>query len=149
MTPPRLPGCLPSGRARGSFLRGWRLLAVDGFEVDLPDIPANAAEFGYAGSGENRPGFPKARVVAVAECGTHAFVAAEVAGYGTGEKTMAQRLYPRLRPDELLTADRGFYSWAGWDTAPPRPVRRCCGGPRHSWSCRCCGCCLMAPTCRW
>lgn len=34
-----------------------------------------------------------------------------------GEKTLAQRLYPRLRTDELLTADRGFYSWQAWDTA--------------------------------
>ncbi|MGH3788654.1 MAG: hypothetical protein ACRDRG_19380 [Pseudonocardiaceae bacterium] len=40
--------------ARGSFLRGWRLLAIDGFEVDVPDTDANAAEFGYAGSGPNR-----------------------------------------------------------------------------------------------
>ena len=110
-------GLLALGTARGSFLRGWRLLAIDGFEVDVPDTPANAAEFGYAGSGENRSAFPKARVVALAECGTHAFVAAQVAGYGTGEKTLAQRLYPGLRPDQLLTADRGFYSWAAWDTA--------------------------------
>ena len=101
------------GTARGSFLRRWRLLAIDGFEVDLPDSQANAAEFGYAGSGENRSAFPKARVVALAECGTHAFVAAEVDAYAVGEKTLAQRLYPRLRADELLTADRGFYSWAG------------------------------------
>ncbi len=110
-------GLLALGTARGSFLRGWRLLAIDGFELDLPDTPGNAEEFGYAGSGENRSAFPKARVVAMAECGTHAFVAAEVAGYGTGEKTLAARLYSRLRPDELLTADRGFYSWTGWDTA--------------------------------
>ena len=34
-----------------------------------------------------------------------------------GEKTLAQRLLPRLRADELLTADRGFYSWQAWDTA--------------------------------
>jgi hypothetical protein len=105
------------GTARGSFLRGWRLLAIDGFEVDVPDSADNAAEFGYAGSGENRSGFPKARVVAMAECGTHAFVAAEIGSYATGEKTLAQRLYPRLRDDELLTADRGFYSWTAWDTA--------------------------------
>lgn len=110
-------GLLALGAARGSFLRGWRLLAIDGFEVDVPDTPANAEEFGYAGSGENRSAFPKARVVALAECGTHAFVAAEVAGYSTGEKTLAQRLYPRLRRDELLTADRGFYSFAAWDAA--------------------------------
>ena len=110
-------GLAALGTARGSFLRGWRLLAIDGFELDMPDTPANAAEFGYAGSGQNRSAFPKARVVALAECGTHAFLAAEVDSYGVGEKTLAQRLYPRLRRDELLTADRGFYSWQAWDTA--------------------------------
>lgn len=113
-------GLIAVGTARGSFLRGWRLVAIDGFELDLPDTAANAAEFGYAGSGANRSAFPKARVVALCECGTHAFLAAEIgpiSGKGAGEKTLAQRLYPRLRGDELLTADRGFYSWAGWDTA--------------------------------
>jgi hypothetical protein len=105
------------GTARGSFLRSWRLLAIDGFEVDVPDSTENAAEFGYAGSGENRSAFPKARVVALSECGTHAFVAAEIGDYATGEKTLAQPLYSRLRADELLTADRGFYSWTAWDTA--------------------------------
>src|SRR6266508_649683 len=110
-------GAVALGTARGSFLRRWRLLAIDGFEIDVPDSVENAAEFGYAGSGDNRSAFPKARVVAVAECGTHAFVAAEVDAYRVGEKTLAQRLYPRLRADELLTADRGFYSWTAWDTA--------------------------------
>src|SRR6266536_1272332 len=110
-------GLLALGTARGAFLRGWRLLAIDGFELDAPDTPANAAEFGYAGCGENRSAFCKARVVALAECGTHAFLAAEVAGYAVGEKTLAQRLYSRLRTDELLTADRGFYSYKAWDTA--------------------------------
>lgn len=105
------------GMARGSFLRRWRLLAIDGFGVDVPDSAANAAEFGYAGSGDNRSAFPKVRVVALAECGTHAVVAAEVDAYRVGEKTLAQRLYPRLRRDELLTADRGFYSWRAWDAA--------------------------------
>jgi len=105
------------GTARGSFLRRWRLLGIDGFEIEVPDSDENAAEFGYAGSGEHRSALPKARVVALAECGTHAFVAAEVAPYAVGEKTLAARLYPRLRADELLTADRGFYSWPAWDTA--------------------------------
>ncbi len=105
------------GTARGAFLRGWRLLAIDGFEVDVPDSDANIAEFGYAGSGDNRSAFPKARVVALAECGTHAFLAAEIGSYATGEKTLAQPLYSRLRDDELLTADRGFYSWTAWDAA--------------------------------
>jgi hypothetical protein len=106
----------PKG-ARGSWLRRWRLLAIDGFDVDVPDTPGNAEEFGYAGSGANRSAFPKARVVAVAECGTHAFLDADVDAYAVGEKTMANRLYPQLQADELLTADRGFYSFHGWELA--------------------------------
>ena len=134
--PPRVPGVVrthlrPGRRARPARPPRWRrwaprggrscagggCWAIDGFEIDLPDSKENAAEFGYAGSGDNRSAFPKARVVALAECGTHAFVAAEVDAYAVGEKTLAQRLYPRLRADELLTADRGFYSWQAWDTA--------------------------------
>jgi hypothetical protein len=47
-------GLLALGTARGAWLRGWRLLAIDGFDVDVPDSKENAAEFGYAGSGANR-----------------------------------------------------------------------------------------------
>jgi hypothetical protein len=43
---------------RGSWLRQRRVLGIDGFDVDLPDTPENAAEFGYAGSGEHRSAFP-------------------------------------------------------------------------------------------
>ena len=103
--------------SRGSWLRRWRLLAIDGFDVDVPDTPANVEEFGYAGSGINRSAYPKARVVALAECGTHAFLAAEVDAYAVGEKTLANRLYPRLNRDELLTADRNFYSFQAWGLA--------------------------------
>ena len=102
---------------RGAWLRGWRLLAIDGFDVDVPDTAANAGEFGYAGSGENRSAYPKVRVVALSECGTHAFLAAEVDAYAVGEKSLANRLYPRLNPDELLTADRNFYSFGAWALA--------------------------------
>ncbi len=105
------------GGTRGAWLRKWRLLAIDGFAVDLPDTPANAEEFGYAGSGANRSAFPKARVVALAECGTHAFLAAEVGAWSTGEKTLTNRLYQRLNPEELLTADRNFYSFDAWELA--------------------------------
>ena len=51
------------------------------------------------------------------ECGTHAFLAAEVGAYSVGEKTLANRLYGRLRRGELLTADRGFYSFSAGDLA--------------------------------
>jgi hypothetical protein len=102
---------------RGALLRDWRVLAIDGFDVDLPDSAENAAEFGHAGSGPNRSAYPKARVVALSECGTHAFLAAEVGPYAAGEKTLSKPLYGRLQPDELLTADRNFYSYPAWGQA--------------------------------
>jgi hypothetical protein len=138
-------GMAALGTARGSFLRRWRLLAIDGFEIDVPDSAQNAAEFGYAGSGDNRSAFPKARVVALSECGTHAFVAAEVDAYRVGERTLAQRLYPGYAPMScsLLT---GASTPGRPGTPPSRPVRRCCGGPRPSWSCPWCGCWAMGPT---
>src|SRR6266571_3169773 len=124
---------------RGAWLRRWRLLAIDGFDADLSDSDANVAEFGYAGSGGNRSAFPKARVVALAECGTHAFVAAEVDAWSVGEKTLAAKLYPRLRRDELLTADRNFYSFDAWSVAVRtgaallwRAPRSCGAGPART-----------------
>ena len=102
---------------RGAWLRDRRLTALDGFDVDLPDSDDNAAEFGYASGGQGESGYPKARVVALTECGTHAFLAAEIGPYSVGEKTLARRLYPRLHDDEILTADRGFYSFEDWGLA--------------------------------
>jgi Insertion element 4 transposase N-terminal/Transposase DDE domain len=105
---------------RGAFVGSWRLMAVDGFEWDAPDSKENAAEFGYAGSGVDRSAFPKVRVVSISECASHAVVDAEIgpiAGKGSGEQTLARRLYRRLEPDWLLIADRNFYNWADWCAA--------------------------------
>ena len=59
-------------------------------------------------------------MVTVSECGSHAVVDAAIGGItgkGSGEQTLARRLYPRLEPDWLLIADRNFYNWADWCTA--------------------------------
>ena len=103
---------------RGAFLGRWRLMSIDGFEWDVPDTTQNAAAFGYPGAGERgRPAFPKARVVTVSECASHAVADAEiggVAGKGAGEQSLARPLYRRLEEDWLLIADRNFYNWADW-----------------------------------
>ncbi|GAB7050074.1 hypothetical protein JCM9534A_80000 [Catenuloplanes indicus JCM 9534] len=101
----------------GAWLRDRRVLAIDGFDVDVPDTMENAAEFGYSRTGGGPSAFPKARVVALTECGTHAFLAAEVGAYAVAEQTLAMPLYSRLRRGELLTADRAFYSFTAWDRA--------------------------------
>jgi hypothetical protein len=102
---------------RGAWLRGWRVLAIDGFDVDVADTAGNVEEFGRTKSGTGESAFPKARVVAVTECGTHAFLAAQVGPWSDGEHTLSMPLYSRLRPGELLTADRNFYSFTAWDRA--------------------------------
>jgi hypothetical protein len=101
----------------GAFLGGWRLMAVDGFEWDAPDTPANADAFGYAGGSQHPSAFPKVRVVTLSEVGSHAKTGAAigpVTGAGSGERALARTLYPRLEEDQLLLADRNFYSFTDW-----------------------------------
>ena len=104
---------------RGAFLRDWRLMAIDGFELDVPDTAANASAFGYS-AGDGRPAFPKVRVVTIGECGSHAKIAAQmgpVGGKGSCEQALARRMFGRLEQDWLLIADRGFYNWPDWQAA--------------------------------
>jgi hypothetical protein len=106
---------------RGAFLGPWRLVSIDGAEWDVPDTKENAAAFGYPGAGEGgKAAYPKARVVTVSECGSHGALDAEigpVASKGSGEQSLARRLYPRLERGWLLIADRNFYSWDDWCAA--------------------------------
>jgi hypothetical protein len=102
---------------QGAWLGPWRLMAVDGFEWDAPDTPANVAEFGYGGSAEHATPFPKVRVVTLSECASHAVVAAATAGTAVGEQVLARQLWPRLEADWLLLADRNFFNWADWRAA--------------------------------
>src|SRR5438093_1225572 len=102
----------------GAFLGPWRLMSVDGMEWDVPDTPANRAFFGSKAGSEGPAAFPKARVVTVSECGSHAAVAAAVGpaagGKGSGEQALARRLYPGLEEGWLVLADRNFYSFNDW-----------------------------------
>ena len=105
----------------GAFLGAWRKMSIDGLEWDAPDTAANAAEFGYPGTGNGgKAAFPKVRVVTIAECASHAPVLAALGpcvSKGSGEQSLARELYPRLEDGWLPIADRNFYNWADWCTA--------------------------------
>ena len=105
----------------GAFLGNWRKMSIDGLEWDVPDTAANAAEFGYPGTGtDGRAAFPKARAVTIGECASHAPVLAAIGpctSKGSGEQSLARELYPRLEEDWLLIAGRNFYNWQDWCTA--------------------------------
>ncbi|WP_196470134.1 IS4 family transposase [Planomonospora sp. ID91781] len=101
----------------GAWLGRWRLMAIDGFILDLPDTAANLAEFPNDSAGGYETVYPQARVVAISEYASHAIVAADTSGCWDSEQTLAYSLYGRLTPEMLLTADRGFYSFRAWQYA--------------------------------
>lgn len=102
----------------GVWLAGRRLVAIDGMCLDVADTPSNAEHFGRPGVNKGeQAAFPQARVVALAECGTHAVFAARIGTYAESEATLAEQLLDRLVPGMLLTADRGFFSHALWRKA--------------------------------
>jgi transposase IS4-like protein/DDE family transposase len=103
-------GCVPlaTPATPGGFYRGLRLVSMDGSNLDTPDTPDNVATFGRPGSGRGESAFPQLRMVALAECGTHAVFAAALGPYSAGEATLAKRLVGSLEADMLVLADRGF-----------------------------------------
>lgn len=111
----------PLGTAdtKGVWLRGWRLMSLDGTCLDLADTPVNDATFSRPGSGrgESRGAFPQLRVVGLCESGTHAICDAALGPYSLGETTLARDVLRSLAPGMLCIADRNFYSGKLWGEA--------------------------------
>jgi hypothetical protein len=102
----------------GAWLAGRRLVAIDGTCLDVADTAENAEFFGRPGVNKGeQAAFPQARVVALAECGSHAMFDAVVGSYTTAENTLARDLIDRLEPGMLVLADRGFCGFPLWSRA--------------------------------
>lgn len=115
-----VPGDTPAANADmpGTVVAGKRAVAIDGFTVDVPDSEDNDAHFGRPGvSRGEKSAFPQARVVGLAECGTHVMCGARIGVYGDGEQDLAGELIDTLSPEMLLIADRGFFSYTLWRRA--------------------------------
>jgi hypothetical protein len=106
----------------GGFWRGRRVLSVDGTTLDVQDTAVNWARFGGPGTADEsgrvvRGGFPKVRVVALAECGTRALIAARLGSYATCQKALTLELLPLLGKGMLVLADRNFPGYDLWGKA--------------------------------
>jgi hypothetical protein len=114
----RAAGPLATEQTRGAWYRGLRVLSLDGTTLDVPDTPANVAAFGRPPSSRGeQAAFPQVRVVAVAECGTHAIIDAALGPLASGELTLAPKVFGRLGEGVLVLADRGFVSFELWRQA--------------------------------
>ena len=112
--------CVPlaSPETPGAWYRGWQLVAMDGTTLDVADTAGNAAAFGRPGTSRGaRSAFPQLRVVALAECSTHALFAARMGPCTTGEVTLAKDLVTALGPGMLCLADRGFTAYPLFESA--------------------------------
>lgn len=108
----------------GGFYCGYRLVAVDGTVLNLPDTPANERAFGRPSGGSRGAGaFPQCRKTSLVELGTHVELDFLVKPVGCGETTAMQALWRSVPPNSLLLWDRGFFSYSGWKTAMGREVQ--------------------------
>ena len=102
---------------RGAWYRQWRLVSLDGSTLDVADEAANAAAFGRPGSRRGDSAFPQIRFVALVENGTHVLFGSHMAGYETGEITLARDVLAGLQPGMLCLADRQFFGFEMWQQA--------------------------------
>jgi hypothetical protein len=105
--------------AEGAFWRELRLVSLDGTTLDAQDTVANWQRFGGPSTTDPagrklRGAFPQVRLLALAECGTRALIAAVMGSYRMGEKTLARDLLGRIAGGMLCLADANFASWELW-----------------------------------
>jgi hypothetical protein len=113
----RLVRPLANPQTPGAFYRQWRVVALDGTTLEVPDTEANARAFGRPSNQRGRGAFPRLRVVGLVETGTHVLFAAAQGSYATGEVTLARPLVAQLKPEMLCLADRYFPGFALWNEA--------------------------------
>jgi hypothetical protein len=95
----------------GAFYHQWRLMALDGQTLTVPDTPENAAYFGRHRTARGAGAYPQVQGVYLLEVGAHAVVDAGFWPCQTSERVGARRLLRSLPPDSLLLSDRGLHEY--------------------------------------
>lgn len=101
-------------QTRGAWYRRWRLMTIDGTSLALQHTTENAEAFGLPDSKHGDGAFPLARLVALAEAGTHVVVRAAFDKWVTSEQKLASQVLPALEAGMLLLEDRGYVGYGWW-----------------------------------
>ena len=113
----RVAGPVAGPGTKGAWLGRRRLMAIDGFMLDVPDTDENVEEFGRLDTGPKASAFPQVRVLTLSECGSHASVAASFGPCRKDERALLTDIIGGFEPDTLVIADRNFYSFELWRQA--------------------------------
>jgi hypothetical protein len=108
---------LASPKCPGAFYANWRLVAIDGSTLDVPDTEENLARFGKQDSSRGEAAFPQLRFVGLVECGSHALLETRLGAYRDSEAALAGSLLPALQPGMLCLADRLYSTYPLWQKA--------------------------------
>lgn len=110
-------GPIATKKTRGAWFGSWRVVALDGFIVDVAESEENEEAFGRPGSSRGRSAYPQVRVLGFIENGTHVLFGAEMDRCDVGETTLARRLLGKLQRNMLCLADRNFFCYPLWKQA--------------------------------
>ena len=102
----RAPAAVPHGR--GTWWRGLLVCAIDGITMSVPDSAANLAWFTRHGGYHGGTGYPQARLLVLAACGTRTLIDAVFGPRAKGETTYAPGLLRSLRAGMIVLLDRNF-----------------------------------------
>jgi hypothetical protein len=104
---------LATAATRGAFYKGMRLMAIDGWELSIPDTPGNSQAFGRPTTVRKGQqvagGYPKVQAVRLMEVGTHLSAEALIRPYRNHEYRVAGALLRKAPPGCLVLWDCGFY----------------------------------------
>jgi hypothetical protein len=104
----------------GVWYRDLRVMGLDGSTLEVADEAANAQHYGYPGASRGSSAFPQLRFAALAECGTHVLVGAQMGPYRTSEHELAMQVLECADASMLILADRGFVGYPMWRAANQR-----------------------------
>jgi len=91
--------------------RGFRLLAMDGTTMTLPNVDRLRKHYGRPKNGQRKKAAPQARMAMLTLPGVRIPIAYEVSRLCDSELTLAGRLMPHVQANDLLLMDRGFTSY--------------------------------------
>lgn len=93
----------------GTRFHGFRVLAIDGVRMMMPDTPENAAFFGKPNSWRGEAAFPQLLVTGLICARSREVIDATLAKATASERPEAVTLLRSVIPNDLLLLDRGFY----------------------------------------
>lgn len=95
-----------------SLWHGHRVALIDGSGFSMPDTPKLREYFGQPGGQKPGCGFPVAHMLALMDAQAGFLHDVIISPLRTHDMRHAADLHPKLRPGDIVVADRGFCSYA-------------------------------------